>query len=592
MALDLTPSKLFDAVNRSLKLRRSHTELAHDRLRRYATPGFRRGYGSDGWQNQGYQWCSIIVPHLAWMTPSVRVSDMGITDQETETIQTAMQCWMEQVDLVEQLRLVAYDQQFVFGLLYACMEPTPGLKMPDPSGFVPMRPKLQRLSPMLYFEDCDGPMYGGARFAGHILVKDMADLEREIGPDGQPKYDLAALMTISEGDVTEIEKDLLQHDGLSIAGIDKPVVLYEVWCKEAKAMITMAAGGNGAVIVRGEREYVGDAVSGPYEKFGVHIVPDQVYPLPPLAISEKQTEELNKHREQASRDAGTAKRLAIANTTSKEQVVNVANAMSGDIIMAPGFNGTVSTFEFGGPMKETLGYIDWSEGKLQQLTGLTDPLLGDVNGDATATENALAGQYADVRLKYATGQFIKSTAKALRKIVAIMDRQEDVIFPVSGDQPVMGPDGSVTMQKTRGTFYGGPSGNGGADPMYPWERAYTVKIEPYSMEYVNQSLLRLQTQAAQEHVLKITQAAASGLPINVGKMIDDMFETLNMPNTARKYVDLQMLQMLGAMNIAAQSVQAGGGPGEGGGPNAGKGPKQPSQTKNISTKAGNVEAPV
>jgi hypothetical protein len=50
-------------------------------------------------------------------------------------------------------------------------------------------------------------------------------------------------------------------------------------------------------------------VDGPYSLFGFYLVPDQVYPLAPLAVTRKQVEEINKHRWQASRDAAVAKQI-------------------------------------------------------------------------------------------------------------------------------------------------------------------------------------------------------------------------------------------------------------------------------------------
>lgn len=543
-------------IQPAIDLRRSVYRQASEMIRMYATSGYRDGFGRDTWKNYAYEWCAVMVPHQAWQNPAVRVTDMGIEDEQTYEYQCALQSWIDQVRLVEQLRLISYDLQFAFGVAKIDMEPTPGLRYPNPA-FVPMRPRLERLSPALFFSDPEAAKHGGPRFEGHVCIKEADKMLAEVDADGRPKYVREAVEQLSQQDgLREVESDLMIHDGIRVNPESKPVVIFEVWIREENALVSLGfSSGGDAVFLRNEPRESRVGVTGPYRKFGQHVVPDQVYPLAPLQVVSKQLDEINRHRSQASKDADTAKRLAIASgnpgAMSSMIVSNLLNAESGSLLSLPGFNGIVNTFEFGGPMKSTLDYIEWAESKIDRLTGLSNAMRAEGDPDKTATADAIAAQYADVRLRYAMQCFGRDTGESLRAVLDMMYSRKSIEFPIVHEDPVTGI-------KRRATFRGGPSH---IPSQWPWAPALTVKIEPYSMEYVNSAMMRMQTQAAQEHVLRIAEAVMSGAPVNPQAMIDDMFETLNMPQTAAKYLRPEIMGM--AAGVAA--FQSGMDPAFGGG---------------------------
>jgi len=527
--LDLSPEKMRLAVQAAIKLRREQTDKSDAVLRQYRSDA--------QWVNHAWEWCTIMVPHLIYQRPRVRVSEFGYTDTDTETLQQGLNGLIEQTRPELVLQQIAFDLQFDFGVGLIQLSPTPGLKQPNPE-FVPMRPELKRVSPRMYFEDAESPKFGKPRFCGHLEVVTLDELQTKMGEDGQRLYDDDEIAGISGGTIGDVMQDLSLHDSITVDP-QRQTVLAHIFIESDKTLRCMAWGQGSAMYLGQPRQYVG-VPEGPYMRFGAYIDPDQVYPVAPLTVPKKRVEELMAHQEQASRDAATAKRFGVVSSGSPGVIANLQSCDSGSILGIPGFNGIFQSVEWGGPMAQTLQYIEHAQSQLDRMTGLNNPMRGNITGDATATENALAGQFADVRLKYTQNVFTRDVGETFRRMAWMMDSIESVVFPVIGTDP--------SGQKFRGTFYGGK--DEAASPS-PWKRASTVTIEPYSMEYVNQTALRAQMIQAQQWILQLAQAAASGVPVNVQSMTDDLLQTLNIPEAAGRYL-LSATQMFAATMARGQ----------------------------------------
>lgn len=547
--LDLTPRVMREEIEKSLKLRRSHTEKSRDLIKQYAGPNYRGGWSSEGmdYYNHPFQWVVNIVPNHVLTNPDVYITDMGIQDDSTRVLTWAMRSLIPQMGFARQARLIAYDQEFDFGVGMVRLEPTGGWwKQPGP--FVPMRPVVRRLSPRVYGRDHCTPEYGRPRYEFHIVIADIEDMRRAKTFDGKPKFKNLDQLAIDQ-DVEKIAGELM-GDGLSFSKERKQVVYFEVWVPERDALLCMGYGdGDSAVYLRDEREYKGPE-TGPYQLFGTYSVPDQVYPLPNLAVTKRQAEEINKHRKQQSLDAGTAKRLGIVNGAETGIIAKIQDAPSGSILCIPGFSGMATNFEFGGPLPQTIEHTALEIEQLDRLSGLTEMQRGNVTG-VTATETAEAAAFADTRLTHSKNIFTENTVDLLNKVVALCDESDDVAFPVAVDTP---------NGRMRGTFYGGAFG----DPTRgstPWKRSLTTEIKPESMNYTNRDRRRAQLREAQEHALAVYAAAKMDPAINATPMVDDMFEALNMPFAGGRYYNQQLAA---AMQLMQMEIGQGMAPGPAG----------------------------
>jgi len=547
--------RLHEQITESLKLRRQITAMSMTRIKAFAGCNYREDW-SDGenlFETHAYEWCAIMVPHLILTNPSVKVTDMGIADDNTQALQVALKNLMHQTRLSDELRHIAHDIQFDFGVAMCRLEPTPGLKVQ--SQIRPMRPVIRRVSPRLFFTDHEAPMLGSPRFAGHFFIADPKSMSAETITDTEgnstPRYDAEILESCyDDGEYTTLSADMLQ-DGIVLPGEEKRIVGMEIWLAERNLLLTACWSCSGLKLLESPRQYIGPE-SGPYSMFGVTEVVDQVYPLAALAITQKQVDELNQHRRHASEGASKAKTLHVFNGAENGVIASFKSAADGDALSIPGFNGMYTPVPIRGASPDTMEYIDAMKERLAETSGLNDVMRGNITGQATATEITQAGGFADVRLKDAQNQFKASVRDLLGKVVDLMDAHEDVMFPVAIDDP----NNPGTL--VRGTYQGGPSN----DPLlasWPWARSTSIEIEPYSMEYTNQAVLRQQLMAAQKYVVDVLGAAMNQPSLNAKKMIDDLMEQFNVPNGGTRYVDWAMFQQTRMMGMMAAGLGGGGG---------------------------------
>lgn len=534
--------KYRDAIEAAVELRRKHTEQTNELIKGYTGRAY-RGWGNENLDNHAFKWVTTVVPQMVFTNPRVRVTNMGIADQTSAFLQQGLNCLLPQIEYAQQLTRIAYDLQFDFGVGLSRLETTPGLRVQ--SEIPPLRPTMLRVSPRMYFRDPDTPMFNGVpRYEGHLWIGSKKKLAQATLFDGSPMYRTDALSDLN-GELMpdDIRRDLA-IDGLTLRQNDEDMlVCYSLFDREQRKLISLAFKGNSAVIIRDPTDYVG-AQDSPYELFGLYLVPDQVYPLAPLVVTKAQADEIARHRKQASEDADAAKRLTLVNSNIPGLIGNVRNANSGDVLGVPGFNGLASTMDLGGANPAQLEYINFASSKLEELSGVSDFMRGDVTGKGTATEVAEAAQWADLRVKTIQNQFKWHVSRTLKRFCDLMEESDQIAFPCTLDDPATG-------QKMPATFYGGQM-----DQVFwpsPWKRSSQVEIEPYSMEYVNQVVLRAQLTEAFDRILAYTQAAMSMPALRVMNMVNDLFQSMNIPEAAAKYIDPNVL---GANIMAIQMSNA------------------------------------
>lgn len=576
-------------IDDALRLRRSITNASSRRIRLYAGSCYRADWTSlpgaaEVIETHAYEWCVTVVPHLVIDNPTVKVTEMGITDAQTQSLQLALQSLIRQIKLSDTLRAVGMDLQFDFGVAMVRLEPTPGIKGPEdgavdaPQTFVPMRPVVERVSPRMYFHDAQTPIHGKPRFAGHFRCVEIDELLAETTVDQSgnvvPRYNPELIKNAAKSaDLEQLRVEMLQ-DGIVLTDERKNVLLVEVWLRKQNQLVTCIWNGATMEELEEPRSYAGPE-EGPYVLFGLQSVPDQVYPLAPLAVVEKQVEELSAHRMQAAKSAAVAKTVHVFDGAAEGQIAQFMSCADGSGLSLPNFTGKYATVRTPGADPQTLEYIDRCKARLNETSGINDVMRGNISGEASATEVAQAGGFADVRLKDAQHEFKNCVGELLRRIVDLLDRHDDVIFPVAAEHPVTG-------EMTRATFVGGAD----EDPMnagWPFRRSLTVTIEPYSMEYTSQAVLRQQMMTAQEYIIKITQAGTMMPWLKVEKMITDLMAQFNLPNAGSRYVDFALMRQAA---LFAQLMGAGGGDpaatgGAGGGTQGGVG-KQPSASPAVS----------
>lgn len=544
--LKLTAQNLMVEVQDAIDFRREHTDESKKQIELMAGDAYRSSWTPSikGDVNHPFEFSSNILPALVYSNPKVKITSRRPRAQRelVGAMQHGLNRWIADVDLKRVLRRIALDTMFDFGIALVTMEALPGY---ENKRIPPMRPCVKRISPRRYFEDPRGGI-SGPRFMGHALVRDKEDLLKAKNPDGSPVYDQKILEQLNTNtEELEFREDELDDSLKASRPSRDQVVIYEVYVPETKMIycLSMQPTENKkgkAVFIRKPRKAFCPP-AGPYVRFGIYDVPDQVYPLAPLAATAAQVEEINAHRAQTRRQADTARRLLLVDAAQQALVEAVTTYKDGTVAAIPGFNRNLfAEVDLGGPSKESLNYVQILSAELQRTSGLTDMMRGQISG-ATATEvnEASAGQ--DTRVRYMQDRFRESVADVLNAAAWFMFESHSIVFPVPQAQAARSvfewqKEEDDTDQED-GIFLGG---------VQPGQEDFTfsdleLEIQPYSMEMVDQVILQRRMQTAFQVLMSAAPMIIQTPYLNWPAILDDYFEALNIPD-GRKYIDWRKLE--------------------------------------------------
>lgn len=545
--LDCTPSNLRYEIEDAIRLRRAHTDLSNDLIRRFPGSYYRSDWKQEqelSHENHGFEWVSNVVPNLVFTNPKILVKHAAATDDDPQisAMRDGMNAWVDAINIVAPLEEIATDMQFDFGVGLVTVE-----QMPDaePGKMFPsdilavvgtplpsVRPNVIRISPRRFFMDAQATSPKNARFMGHIWIEDMQDLLDAKDANGKPKYNAEAVKACGfDTELDELFRE--QNRALHDRRTRQQVVGYEVYVPEKGEIYTMGiyASGTGkddvhGAFLRPPRKYVGPA-TGPYVLFGVYIVPDQLYPLPPLAVSAMLEDEINAHSAQASEDAAVAKQLIV--TDGADVTKAITTAENGSVITVPNFTGRHALVRIGGANPENLAYIQTLRARLDRRSGITDAVAGNVTG-ATAEEVHTAQANRNVRIKFLQKKFREGVIALLRIAASQFWHNPAVRFPVKVTDPQTG-------QQSVGEFVGGQTDENGLV-----FNGLQIDIEPYSMEYVDEVTV-------QRNMMQFGALVANSLPVflqnpwfKAREWLNDQGEPMNIRGGGDRYIDWDMLK--------------------------------------------------
>lgn len=579
-------------IEEAIRFRRLWTDISRELIRRTAGPYFRTDWvdGQDHHENLNHEFVVNFVPSMIDSHPKVEI-ESALLDNSHIAIQamnSGENGWIIQSRMARTLKLIANDMPYDFGCALVTMEDIPGYdddsedntdRWDLPAIMVqgrPMWPKLNRVSPRRVFRDPQGDA-SNSRYDGHMWVRDKEDLLKAKNTDGSPKFDREAVNSLTEdAGLEELDKDMDGSATMRQGPSRHQVVGYEWYCPETGLIYTLGycptTNGDGRhAFIRKPRPFFGIR-RGPYVFFGISIIPDQLYPLSPLAVTAKLVQEIEAHQGQASDDAASAKRLVIVDGNSKTLKEGIRSYENGTVLTVPGFNGQFAQVEFGGAQTANLDHIERLLQRWERLTGINDTIRGNITG-ATATETNLAQQAGDIRTRFARSQFQDSVVDVLEAVAYLLHECPLCRYPVKVRDPVTG-------QAMTKIFVGGPQ----PGMEYVRFEDLLLRLMPYSMEYVDEGVKQRRMMMASDTAIKIVQAAVAMPALKPRELLDDLFEAFNIKDGGNRYVDYQALEMMRGMNMANQQAQtlaatagaagevagAGGGPPDAGGGAAGQ----------------------
>lgn len=588
--LDVTPQRLWEEIESAIKARAKVTDRAAPRIRQYAQ-NFQIGWEPDKdlHENTPYEHVTNWVPELVYLNPAADVSTYDPNPEAqkyADGMDANLNQWIHDVNLAITLDEIAYDVQFSFGMGLLIMEPVPGYHddafptQDDPSQpatrLEPLRPRLVRLSPSRTFADPMATCNENARYVGHTWVRDKDDLLQAKLPDGSAMFDRDAINDLVPDVGLEKIYDQKLHREMPDTGANSrnQIVGYEIYVRETGKIYTLAHtppmdGKGGAKFLRKARDYYGHP-QGPYIYFHIHLVPDMLYPLSPLAATEDISEEISKHVGQMRDDAGRAKQIHLVDASTKGAKRMIKDAKSGEIWSVPKLQQVMMTIKVGGADPAQMEYVQQRRLDLERRTGLTNLKRGQTDPNVTATADAIADRALDKKIRYAQSKFRKAVTDILVGAAWLMHHSDQYRSKITLKD-------ETTGEETAAEFFGG-------EQPIPFN-ALRISIEPYSMEYVDEGTRQRRVMQAFEITTKAVPMLVEFPFINAENLLDDLYEANNIRGGARRYIDMDILMQMreqaqAAKQLEMQTAMAAlaqqAAPQDVAGPRAqGQGPKQP-----------------
>ena len=531
-----------DKIEADLKHRRVITRAAHDLIRRYTGE-------AKTLTNFEFELVSVVTPSLAYTLPKCRVTDGGAQDEQTEDTTVGLNCLIAQNGLAEQTQLLAIDQAFSFAVAMVLLEETPGLLANV--DLVPLRPVVRRISPNMYFRDCESVGFSRVRHEGHLWVEKIQALEGATNADGSRKYDNTQLTGLQPGTLDSQVRADLMLDGVSVDADERDrIVCATVYVADEDVLLTFAMADTEPRLLRKVKAQC--AGQSPYTLFSIYAAPDRVYPVAPLQATAAWLEVHEKMTKSIIEQAIQAKTLAFVDSQQPGISEVTKNAPHAAIVGIPGLSGKPVMVEFPGVNADHMAVTKYASDQADRRVGISEQARG-ITTSGTATDAAIAGQFTDIKTKYQQMMFTRGLSLVLGKVVNLMNESDDVIFPVSKDG-------------RRATFYGGVEDDQ-RDAERIWRRDATIEIEPFSMAYTNSSTLRQQMIEFITLAMDVADRSLANPAIQAGEIIGDMGQHFNIAKAAERYINVAMAGMpgmtpgmlAGMPGVAADPARAPGG---------------------------------
>ncbi|WP_428936909.1 hypothetical protein [Fontivita pretiosa] len=541
--LDLTPDAVMQEIRASEELRRRITANTSTLVRRYVGNWYRSDQrsGRPRPENMIFNFVAAMLGDVCFDNPAVAVSaKRSITHKPiARYMQMGINGWIRDVQLRTELELLCLDMFFSFGCALVTLEPRgdySGTKMGVGGRFnmEALTPAMLRIPPanVIIDSQCDLPAGLGARLLGHMYQRDLTDLQ------GDERYDQQIVDRLTADDERRIgrypsEQAFRDSSKSANQNMRGRVTLYDLYFPETRQIGTLALHNDGrAGWIRPLAPYKGPR-EGPYVLFGVYLVPDQVYPLSPVAAMAEQDQELNAHAAAAAREAATAKNLVLVSADQTELAAQIENAPMNAVLKVKGLNGqNVIPLAIGGTTEQRLAYLNLLLQRTDRNSGQSEAARGRAQG-VTATEASLADASRDVRSEFIHLKFRDAVKDALTRVGWYFFNDPAVVAPVSFTDPATGIE-------TEGIFLGGVQP--GQQDM-DWSQFF-LEIEPMSMRRVDPQQQQQTATLVLNTAMTIGPAVLQMPYINWVEILDLLGEAYNIPDFSRLVFNAAGLQLI------------------------------------------------
>jgi len=558
--LDTSPENLWLEVQAAINFRDSHLTKV-DELIGYYTGTAYSGLGGDWPENHMFEYVRLNTAKIVFDNPRVRCKTSRPTQRPiARAIQHGLNRNARETKLRRLLKRIFVGQCFCYQAVLNTVEPQGWF---DPRTNKTYHwPASYTLDRRRFFFDPLCQVYGYARYAGHMWIRDKEDVAIE-AKDSRKGWDMETIRNLNADDGVEA---LPERAGAHRSTLRRSeLVGYDIWVPEidtgdpAKGfngtIYTIAYGGGPdnphAAHIRKPRPHYGPRW-GPYTFFGVYPVPGDPYPLAPFIANFPQMSELNAIATAANKSVKKYKRLILCSAENNDLIKKLKGGKDLFVFPVKGFKKEqVISLELAGITAQHVQQLQIALDRMDRNSGIDDPGRGKSGSRSTATEIAVADESRKDSVAYVQQEFTDSTIDMLESRAYYLYHDDRVGYP-------LGEDAAIEMGMGEPWFYGGS----GAQDEYSYDDL-EIELEPYSMERMSEALGRASYREQMELALKAAPIIPNTPFYNWKTLFDKGGNVNNDPYFSEFFLP-EIARMVGMMAMQQDSVGAiGGGVGDG-----------------------------
>lgn len=590
--MDTSADNVANEVRAAIDNADKHNSSFAEKIRRYHGTGYLRDCAVNDPLNYDFEYVSLMLGKTVASNPRVKATVFG-TQEEREQgfgLQQGANRWIRSSNYRAHLHRVAVDFYLLRGVTTVTLDPVPGCDPLEPLLF----PNKHRIRPEDFFWDSRGQSWEDALILGHKIREPKDDLiariraQREASGDDDDGWDLEAIEEMGRESPGPGGDFPTRHE----------LEYYEVWFKNEQVplaedddpddfhgmIVTLGSLGEGNVKarkIREDRNFFG-VPTGPYNFFECHFVPNDPAPLAGLVAVEGSIQNANAHARALDENKANWKKFSLVEATGEDDTTKLTNAKHGETITLSSVDKTkIVDIENGGPSELQFLMEQHSENRVKNILGMYDAQRGNVSGEATATENALADSASTARSQFQASKFEDGVAMELRAVTFYLYRSPSVVFRLADGSLFVGGsdiDTSIRVARANGLL---PTHDDAGEPIpapdfgasaetrairnklnkkIKWSQI-DIQLEPYSMERTSE-LVQMRRLVQGWQLLPQIVDMLTKYPFLNGKRILDTFgDSLNWPDFGGGILDpaaLQQFQLLQAqLALAAAQPQSG-----------------------------------
>lgn len=575
MTLNTSADNLFLEITAAERYRDSYLENFDAQVERYRGPYYKEDRGDEQFfrENHYYEFCSLVTPRVVFDNPRVRVTTRmpGVQAVVAEAMKHGLNRWVKDTNFRQTVQRTATDMMFCWGVTLTSQGPGPIMPNGQPSRW----PQVTRISQKRYFEDPLAIERGGLRFQGHAWIIDRDDLlelakaDQKLPEEEREGWNLKNIEGLGDAAVGAGLDDYRTADQENIALERKEIVLYDIWIPEAEeedhpgeaegyhgSIYTLAVARNQSGdqgespkydFVRGPRPFYGPQ-TGPYTVWGVYQVPDETYPLAPLAAMDGQIQDVNDQARAISNSASRYKRTIFYDGAQGSYGQAIKNAKDAMVVPIPNFDPSrAKEMEYGGVTAQEIAAFQIAKQRLDRNSGLTEAQRGLVSGTGTATENAIADEASSARMGFIKQQVADSAQDVLEKVGWYLYHDDRVFFPLGSEAAQalgMAPEEDLM-------FIGGRHEEGSGATFEDLE----LEIEPYSMERTDEGLQQRRMTEMMNFAANIAPLMPQAPWVRWKALLDKAGEAINVPDFG-EIVDVDMVMQMAQAGVGEPDPKA------------------------------------